>query len=425
MDEMTKTLFFEQLTELLKIPSVKGEPTPNAPFGKETVQALEYFLNLGQKMGFRTKNLQGYCGYIEWPGQQDLPYIAMACHLDVVPAGDWETAFEPIITDGKIIARGSGDDKGPALICLYAMKKLKDSGYQPPITIRLILGLDEECGSACLHYYNQVEPQPLAAFTADADFPVIFAEKGGLNIKISGLIPSTVVRSCLAGTRPNVVPGIAEFILYEGGKYVYEGQQAHASTPELGKNAVSHGIVSLQKKNYKKGDLLDFYTKCIGLETNGYSLGISCQDEPSGELTCNIGLINYQEGVLDMTLDIRYPVTYESMPFLDKIQKTISPFGLKAEISSHSPPLYVAKDEPLLKSLLSAYEEVCGCKTEPIAIGGGTYARDLENCVAFGPMFPGEESLAHQTGEYISLDTLEKSLDIYALALQKLEENFS
>ena len=56
----------------------------------------------------------------------------------------------------------------------------------------------------------------------------------------------------------------------------------------------------------------------------------------------------------------------------------------------------------------------------PLAIGGGTYAKAMENIIAFGPVFPGEESREHQADEYIALDNIERLRRIYAQAFQNL-----
>ena len=70
---------------------------------------------------------------------------------------------------------------------------------------------------------------------------------------------------------------------------------------------------------------------------------------------------------------------------------------------------------------MKVYKEQTGdLDSEPITIGGGTYARAMDNAVAFGPVFPGQVELAHQKDEYISIDNLIKLTEIYAHALYEL-----
>ena len=75
--------------ELIRIPSVyQKSDDKKMPFGKNVNSALEYMLDLGKKLGFRTKNIDGYCGYIEFGKGHEL--LGIIGHLDVVPEGsDW------------------------------------------------------------------------------------------------------------------------------------------------------------------------------------------------------------------------------------------------------------------------------------------------------------------------------------------------
>ena len=88
--------------------------------------------------------------------------MAVIGHLDVVPAGNgWSRdPYGGEIEDGRIYGRGTLDDKGPVISCLFAMKSLKDAGFVPKSTIRLILGLDEESGWKGIRYYFEKKSVP-------------------------------------------------------------------------------------------------------------------------------------------------------------------------------------------------------------------------------------------------------------------------
>ena len=125
-----KNEIINTLSELIKIPSVSTEANnPSLPFGEHCTNALNYILELGNSMGFRTKNIDNYCGFIEFGEGDEL--VGIIGHLDVVPALEddgWTTPpFSPNIRDGKLFGRGSIDDKGPVVASLYAMKAIKDS----------------------------------------------------------------------------------------------------------------------------------------------------------------------------------------------------------------------------------------------------------------------------------------------------------
>ena len=170
--------------ELIKIPSVYSKSNDKEkPFGENVNSALEYILDLGKKLGFRTKNIDGYCGYIEFGEGSEL--LGIIGHLDVVPEGTGWTfpPFSGTISDGKIFGRGAIDDKGPVVSSLYAMKAVMDN-YKLNKRVRLIIGLNEENDWKCIDYYKSHEEAPTVSFSPDADFPCIYAEKSILSCYI-------------------------------------------------------------------------------------------------------------------------------------------------------------------------------------------------------------------------------------------------
>ena len=78
-----------------------------------------------------------------------------------------------------------------------------------------------------------------------------------------------------------------------------------------------------------------------------------------------------------------------------------------------------------MRQLLRAYREETGDFSEPIAIGGGTYAKAMDGIIAFGPTFPEQDGLEHQANEYVSLSDLERLRRIYCRALKYLVETIS
>ncbi len=105
---------------------------------------------------------------------------------------------------------------------------------------------------------------------------------------------------------------------------------------------------------------------------------------------------------------------------MNNIYEIAGEYGIEVEIIGHNPPLYVPKDDALVKKLLDVYTEMTGEKAEPITTGGGTYARALDYAVAFGAQFPGRPDLAHQRDEYIDIEDLLLHTKIYARAIAEL-----
>jgi succinyl-diaminopimelate desuccinylase len=438
--------------EIIRIKSVKSDPQPGMPFGPGPAAALKYALDLAESFGFETKNLDNYAGWAQWGQGEEM--IGVLAHLDVVPEGsDW--TYPPYggeIHDGKIYGRGAIDDKGPAMAALFALKALRDSGIKPRRRVRVIFGTDEESGSQCMEYYKKHDELPTMGFSPDADFPIINAEKGILTFEFNTKFqdaPETGIEvvSLQGGHRPNMVPDFAKAELKgdktaiiraveaartDGANFSIEdkgdtmevnsiGVSAHGSTPEEGKNAVMHlaQLLSTLDLAPSQGDFIKFLDKFIGLDTSGLELGINLYDEKSGALTLNVGIANMDRESASVVVNIRYPISFRGEDILQKIREN-TPESISVVLKGDDKPHYVPEDNPMIQKLKSAYEEVTGEKAYCISIGGGTYARLFENCVAFGPSFPGDPELAHQRDEYIEVDGLIKNLWIYAKVLEYL-----
>lgn len=428
-----KKELFEDLKGLIAIQSLEAPAQPGAPFGENVAKALQYCLVLSEKFGFKTVNLDDMVGYAEW-GEGEKTFAILA-HIDIVPEGTGWTS-DPLTLverDGKWIARGVLDDKGPCIGALYVMRYLKELGVKPSMKVRLIFGTNEETGMGCIKHYLSREPMPEYGVTPDASFPLIYAEKGiaGYDFIRTDKHPDIV--SLQGGTASNMVPAYAEAVIK--GSYDFKpsdtitihkqndgtvkisatGVSAHASLPHLGINAISLLLNYLSL--YIDAPFLHFFRERIGMDYYGEKIGIAFEDE-SGKLTLNVGILS-EEGI---TINIRYPVTYNNSTIQRQLSHAILPFsGMKVVCTGNSLPLYVPKDSQLVATLLNAYQKITGdTKSTPLAIGGGTYARALKNAVAFGPVFPGEEESAHQKDEYIPVESFKNMMLIYAEALQNL-----
>lgn len=460
--EKSKNEIIKETCNLINIPSISEETNnPDMPFGKYAKEALEYALSLGEKLGFRTKNLDGYCGYIEFGEGEKL--IGIIGHLDIVPSGDgWDTPpFEATIKNNKIFGRGAIDDKGPVVASLYAMKAIKDT-QKLNCRVRLILGINEEKAWKCIKHYKKVEELPTISFSPDADFPCIYAEKGISTIYIKddynkySDFPIKISNINCNNNAINVVPkkcditididnsqiNISDVICFIEEK-VKElkfdinysinnnsitlhstGIQAHSAHPELGQNAISPALILLNKIfthfNYNI-KLFEFFEKCIGTEFNGKSLGINFEDE-SGKLTLNVGNFKFYENHLQIGINLRIPINTTIDAVANLIDLECKNYSLDTYIAEKQNPLYVPKDNHLVKTLCDIFNKMTGSNAEPIAIGGGTYARAFENCVSFGSNFPGDTDMCHQANEFIDIDKLILSCKIYAKAIYELSK---
>lgn len=445
---------------LINIPSVSEETNnPDMPFGKYAKAALEYALNLGNKLGFRTKNIDGYCGYIEFGEGDEL--LGIIGHLDVVPSGDgWNTPpFEATIKDNKIYGRGAIDDKGPVVASLYAMKAIKDN-MNINCRVRLILGINEEKAWKCIKHYKGVEESPSIGFSPDADFPCIYAEKGICTVYIKDdytkyeNLPIRISNIDCNNNAINVVPkkcdvtldiDVSKISLSDVTNFIDEelknlkfditysingtsiilhsaGIQAHSAHPYLGKNAISPMIILLNRifnRFEYKIELFEFFKNYIKTEFDGKSLDIDFEDE-SGKLTLNVGDFKFYENYLQLGINLRIPINTSIDTITNLIDLKCKNYSLDTYVAGVQESLYVPKDNYLVKTLCNIFNKMTNSNSEPIAIGGGTYARAFKNCVSFGANFPGDTDMCHQANEFIDIDKLILSCKIYAEAIYEL-----
>ncbi len=459
----------EMLNSLVQMIRCNSEQTESEvyPFGEGVQEAFTTFLELARGMGFETYNADNYGGHVDFPGTGD-KILGILGHLDVVPAaGGWD--FDPYggeVKDGYIYGRGTLDDKGPMISCLYAMKALKDAGFQPTATIRLIIGLDEETNWKGMDYYFAKSDvrKPDFGFTPDADFPIINGEKGILVFELArkfgtaasqskglklrsisgGLAANSVADSCRAvirnlnaGDEPyaKVKEEVAAFREETGYKIrtrgigksleiTTEGISAHGAKPEAGLNAISVMMSFLGRLNFvdeEHNDFIDFYNKHIGFCLDGENLGINFSDEPSGKLVFNVGMAEMNEKAASLTINVRYPVTMTGDDVYEAMAPTLEKYNFGVIKENDQAPIYKDIDDPLIKTLLEIYRSHTGdTESEPLVIGGGTYARACDNIVAFGALFPGDPELEHQRNECLSIERLEQMTKIYAEAIYKL-----
>lgn len=461
VDEMKEEII-NATQELIRIKSVESEPEPGAPFGRKVRECLDKTLEICRGLGMKTENFDGYAGHAEYGEGEEI--VGILVHVDVVPEGSgWShNPYGGEIADGKIYGRGTNDDKGPAVAVIYGLKAVMDSGIKFNRRVRIIIGCDEESGRwNCMKHYFKHAEMPMCGFSPDADFPIINSEMGIMIFNLEKEFEKAQESCCgglrikriHGGNKVNVVPDYCECELEagkdfieivqktvqymndnEGANIVLEiegrkcilksyGVSAHAGTPEKGKNAISELISCICRLPLcasPQTDYIKFINEHIGYETDGRSFGVAMEDDVSGSLVFNLGIVDINEEKGNVGINVRYPVTRTRNDVYDVIKEKISAHGIRLIEGDEKDPLYVPADNFMIKVLQKVYNDITGQKAELISIKGGTYARAIKNAVAFGPLFPGKEDTAHQKDECIAIDDLIKCTKIYAKAIYEL-----
>ena len=438
----------KNLAKFVAINSVLDEKTIDKenPFGVGVSNALNFIATLAKEDGFEVKNYANKVVEITCGHGKNITILA---HADVVPPGNgWDqNPFEMVDRGETLTGRGVADDKGPLLAAYYAMKAVRDNHIMGDYQIRFIVGGNEETGSKGVEYYFKVlkKPQPDLGFSPDAEFPLIFAEKGIINFEVKSKQRIKHVDFISGGEASNAVIDKCEvkmdndenFVTYlkennidvvisqeeEKMTLVFNGKSAHGSTPEEGVNA---GIIALNSlaafyKNDKLAKLVESYSNLQGYGVNAYG-----NSEEMGHNSLNVGIVKYDGKQLSMIVNFRYVDTCES----EELKNNIVAKSKPATVSflGEAPLLYYKQDSTLVSTLLHAYQaETNDYTSQAKAIGGGTYAKEADNIIAFGMEFPGWNSHMHSPGEQVRKADLFKSVSIYARAIvelgKKLNEN--
>ena len=373
------------LKTLVDINSVEGQPQPGAPFGPGPKKALEAALDIAAGMGLDAHNCEGYIGYADLPGASPTQ-IATITHLDVVPEGNGWTGspFDMVRRDGYVVGRGVADDKGPAVLTLYAAKFFKQQGATLPYTLRILLGANEETGMKDVDYYLEHYPQPAFCFTPDAEFPVCYGEKGGYGGWLAAMPAGTV----------NAIALVVDYLLDN----------------RLCSEEEARALEMLRR---------------LHASTDGSSVGIAAQDDVFDPLTCVGGVIKLENGALRQSIDIRFPTSTNAETLCAALSKLAQDAGGSFLPDSARVPFYIDPNTPVIQTLIRTYNDVTGKNAQPFTMGGGTYARHFKCAVSFGMEETGEPAPEwvgpmHGPDEGVSEALLFKALKIYILAIARL-----
>ena len=440
------------ITRLCAVPSVEGKPEPGAPFGPGPKAALAKALEIAGELGLYTHNADSYIGWAETiPIAEGEKYLATITHTDVVPEGNgWDAdPYTVRVRDGWLLGRGVSDDKGPSILCLYALKYLKDSGAVLKYPVRALLGANEETRMEDVEYYGRHFAQPAFCFTPDAEFPVCNGEKGGFNGElVSPQFENGVIAAFAGGVAHNAIPDQAacavrvpaaklkktEGVTFEekDGVTVIHGwgKSGHAAMPAGTVNAIGLIVTCLLESKVCTEAEQRYLQVLHALHaaTDGSALGIAADDGLFDPLTIIGGTIamDVTDGKIRQSFDCRFPTNTDAEKLTAAMTKVCGGAATLENTSSRV-PFYIDAESPAIQTLITTYNEVTGENKKPFTMGGGTYARHFPYAVSFGPehndiKLPDFAGPMHGANEGAPFEKLIEALKIYIVALLRLQE---
>ena len=454
------------LSRLIEINSVRGKSEEGAPYGAESRKVLSLAQSMLENRGFNVNLFEDMIITADYGPNP--PLMGILAHLDIVAAGEgWNSdPFKLTLNDGKLYGRGVMDNKGPAIAAMYSLYCVRELCSALNHGVQIILGSGEETGFDDITQYLKKNTPPANVFTPDAEFPVVNIEKGRFMpvFEAKWEKDTTLPRiiEIKGGTTPNSVPNYSEAVI-EGFSFeevetfckeysektgviisvkheiadhdmtagiqenlspllrtknthplvlTAEGTSSHASLPERGNNAQTALISMLTAMPFANSTGFEYLCKLNRLfphgDNNGTAFGIDMNDELTGRITVNFGVLRFSEYEFSGNFDSRTPSCADDINLFGNTKAILESNGINITYHEITGCHHTPEETEFVQKLLNVYEEYTGNPRKCLAIGGLTYVHDIPGGVAFGCAMPGDDNKVHGVNEYIEKDNLIK-----------------
>ncbi len=453
------------LENLVSFPTVNAGDI-KAPNNPAFIGFKSYLKLKAEQFGFDYQDF-GYTVLIGMGEQREK--VTIVTHGDVQPADASKWAKSPFELDrttepGKLIARGSEDDKGAIATALYAMKAIKDKGIELDNRIELMVYLAEESDWGPIKEFMKTYEQPKYAVTIDASYPVVVAEKGWSLIAptFSGANPDQglYVSALQGGAFVSQIPEDASVIVHnaddqtktrlqrnisalqgvkvsmveqDDGLHIrVKGTSAHSSEPEAGVNAIAHLAAifdDVALATNSDGQALMFINELIGLGLYGKQFGdIAYEHDFMGPMTVAPTLLSRNEQNNDITLSVnlRRPMGKDEALLAEQIDAALKAWQQQHQVTLSNVEVEIGTpmlldNAPHAQALLDIFKHYTGDQDASfVSIGGGTNAKLFDNAVSFGPSMPGKPYTGHSEHEFITEEQLALNLKMYTAMMLTL-----
>lgn len=444
--EVNRNLLVSDIIEFINMKSIKQPATKGCPFGEDIKAFLEYFKARCQEEGFYIKDYgTGIVSASLYDTEIDL---GIWLHGDTVSVGDgWNfNPFNAVEYEACIIGRGATDNKGQLSAVFNLFKILKKLNVKLEYNPAIFLGSDEESGMSDLRAFLENNQPPALSLVPDGDFPVAYGGKGSIKIKLhsKASLKDFVLE---AGQIENPAKASAYFSSFDFTrklKYATAVKKnncvevsvntlpVHGSKPNKNGNMITllteelsdfEGVCESDKRiiNFLNVLSKDIYGEIFGLK----------KTTASAPLTVNLNQINNANRIVELCLDIRYPVEYTEIEIEKKISQTCKECGfILAEIQNNTKPFIISKKDKTLNLLCMIANSVCEDSQPPYLVAGSTYAHLLPNAYIFGmsgnlppTSFSVGRGGAHGVDEAVSIKRLQRAMKIYTRVLISLRKD--
>ena len=463
-----KTYRSELIASLGKMVAFNTVADKDIPFEKnpQHLGFKQYLKEEAARLGFDYADH----GYIVIIGMgQSSERVGIITHGDIQPVDPAKWKKSPFLLDatsepGRLVGRGTEDDKGPIATALYAMKAIKDQKIALSKRIELYVYMAEESDWDPLVQFLKTHVPPQMNITLDAEYPVVSAEKGYGTVSVTvppmpaaapadapylaafggGSFASQIPEDAHAVIE-NASPALEAAIRKRAGaqagmrySYAWQGKQlsikalgvsAHSSKPEDGLNAISMLADALSVQAWpdtSAGALVAFLNDLIGTGIHGEKFGrIAYRDAFMGPMTFAPTVIKQGAAGIELNINLRRPrgktseqLTAEIGSALDAWQAgRVRLTDVKVRINDP----WEQKNAPQIPVLLSVFSHYTGIRSaQPVSIGGGTNSRLFPSAVSFGPAMPGTVYSGHSEHEFITVKQLMLNLQMYTAVMVEL-----
>ena len=453
-----KVEIVEVFKEIVRIPSVRGEITPGAPFGKACADVLEYTEKLYRENGFETEyDREG--GYLLSNYGNGTKSLGLFAHADVVPVGnDWVLTkpFVPIEKDGFLIGRGVLDDKSAIIISLYCMKMLKELDIPFNSQLVCFTGANEESGMEDISSYVKKHKAPDFSLVCDTAFPLYHGNKGMLQFTAVCNEPLESIKEISGSNVKGAITAKVEVKLdYTDELYadikMYENENISVISENNEIIIKSYGVskhTALPEGSVNAGYLVcELLKKCQHLAENdckqiefvsellshyyGETVGIENADPDFGKLTFANDMISVENGKIKLHFNLRFGACVDIVDLKEKIKDAFFEKGWDISFESEAPAHITDINHPMLQACLTAYKKFTGNINPAVYVNAGaTYARYLPCAAEIGTTLkwglpensPQGHGAAHQPDECISIDGMLKALELTLLMLLECDK---